>query len=546
MRRVVVSLSVAVACVAAPGVSSVRAAPTLRSLVVARLQHPRRLSSGMRMWLYPSAGAAAAQPAIAANPAFGSNVDAASPQEDVAAGQSESAIAAAADGSVMVDWNDVSGFFFSPATRLRASATGVGFSRDGGHHFRDLIGFRNTNPDQQWSGDPSVVAIDGGRHFIVSSLYVPSPSACFADSNPAYVTVGIEIATPTAHGVTFGNPVIAARPGNICKLFTNNPPNGIGILDKDWLSWNQATRTLDISYARYFLTGPQGGNGGQIEVIRKHVPLNPTAASLAASSPAIVVSPGGFDDQNGAYTAQSPGGATYVAWEQNVGSNLFDGDPYVRERVAYVPAGAQAPAVGGPGHPVVVTTGQTGSVEQGGGVASLDASCIAGYNRCPILTGTSSEDFPRIAYDAPRSRVVVEWNDASHHPLGDIWMRGFTPGLAAEGRIVRVNDDADYTLHMFPAVSVRSDGSICSSWYDRRRFGPDSASTDLYGECRSTPTAAGADFRITTGATDWANTSTLIIPNFGDYTDQTSVGGTTYYTWADGRLGIPQPFAASR
>ena len=44
------------------------------------------------------------------------------------------------------------------------------------------------------------------------------------------------------------------------------------------------------------------------------------------------------------------------------------------------------------------------------------------------------------------------------------------------------------------------------------------------------------------GATDWTNTSSLITPNFGDYTDNTSVGTTTYYTWSDGRLGVPQPF----
>ena len=50
---------------------------------------------------------------------------------------------------------------------------------------------------------------------------------------------------------------------------------------------------------------------------------------------------------------------------------------------------------------------------------------------------------------------------------------------------------------------------------------------------------------ITTGPTDWMNTSTLIIPNFGDYTDNATSGTTTYYTWSDGRLGVPQPFVDS-
>ena len=45
---------------------------------------------------------------------------------------------------------------------------------------------------------------------------------------------------------------------------------------------------------------------------------------------------------------------------------------------------------------------------------------------------------------------------------------------------------------------------------------------------------------------DWTNTSSIITPNFGDYTDQASVGLTTYYTWSDGRLGVPQPFTDER
>ena len=137
-----------------------------------------------------------------------------------------------------------------------------------------------------------------------------------------------------------------------------------------------------------------------------------------------------------------------------------------------------------------------------GGVRSLSAQFIAGYNR-----GTGN-DFPRIAYDGATNQVLVEWNDASLHPLGDIWMRAFTRQLQFSG-IVRVNDDSDYTLHFLPAISVRNDGTICSSRYDRRLSGPDSALTDYFAECRSSPTGNATDFRVTTGETDWTNTSSL-------------------------------------
>jgi hypothetical protein len=175
-----------------------------------------------------------------------------------------------------------------------------------------------------------------------------------------------------------------------------------------------------------------------------------------------------------------------------------------------------------------------------GGVRSLSAQVIAGYNR-----GTGN-DFPRIAYDPAINQVLVEWNDASLHPLGDIWMRALTRQLQFSSPIVRVNDDSDYTLHFLPAISVQDNGTICSSWYDRRLSGPDSALTDYFAECRSSPGRNATDFRVTTGHTDWTNTSSLIIPNFGDYTDNATDGTRTYFNWSDGRLGVPQPFVDSR
>ena len=467
---------------------------------------------------------------------FGSNVDAADPQEDTAGGQSEEAIAAASGGRVMVDWNDITGVMFPPTTRA-GSGTGVGYSTDGGRHFTDLVGLPNPNPDQTWSGDPGVVSIDGGAHYILSSLYMPSNQACTTNTKPAEGTVALSVATPTAHGVTFTRPVLVAHPGNLCTLFSSGtPPRNLALLDKDWISWDQSSRTLVVSYSRIFLN--RGTGAGQIEIKRVRVPANPTTISPADVGTPIVVAPEIAQVQNGAYTVQAPGGATYVAWERNLESNIGNGDPYIYEQLALVPAGAPRPTVGGPGRSLIVTRGQTPNV--GGGVKSLDGQCIAGYNRC------IGNDFPRVAYEARSGRLIIEWNDASHHPLGDIFMRAYSRDLRSASNVTQVNDDSDFTLHLMPAVSTRANGTICSSWYDRRRSGPASALTDYYGECRPSPTTNGRDFRITTGATDWTNTSTAITPNFGDYTDQTSTGNTTYFTWADGRLGVPQPFVDHR
>jgi hypothetical protein len=236
--------------------------------------------------------------------------------------------------------------------------------------------------------------------------------------------------------------------------------------------------------------------------------------------------------------ALAPGGDAYVAWERNFISNISNGDPYVYEHAALVRRRGTSVAVGGPARPRVLTSGQVGA-GPGGGVKSLDGQSIAGYNR------GIANDFPRLAVDVPLHRVVFVWNDASAHPLGDIWMRGTTMDLARPGPIVRVNDDDSYALHLMPAVSVRDGGALATSWYDRRLGGADSTVTDYFGEVRPTPTAQAPDFRLTTGSTDWAGTSTAIVPNFGDYTDNASTGSTTYFTWTDGRIGVPQPFVDS-
>jgi hypothetical protein len=141
---------------------------------------------------------------------------------------------------------------------------------------------------------------------------------------------------------------------------------------------------------------------------------------------------------------------------------------------------------------------------------------------------------------------VFVWNDASRHPLGDIWLRPASLSLTRLGPVRRVDDGSGYALRFLPAVSVRADGTICTSWYDRRGHGASSTATNYYADCRRTPTENAQDVRISTATTDWAGTSSWLEPNFGDYTDSAADGRHTYFIWSDGRLGVPQPFVAGR
>jgi hypothetical protein len=459
----------------------------------------------------------------------GANVDADNPNLDVAPGQSETAVAASKN-FVMAAWNDASTFFISPSTDPQASGTGVGLSRDGAQTFTDLLGLPNTNPNQKWAGDPSVVALDGGQYFIVSSIYASVfPYDC--SKGPAQNAIAVSVATVTANAVQFTNPIIVATGGDACS-----PGGQTALLDKDFMSYDSKTRTLAVTYSRFTFSGY---GTGQPEVVTATVPTSPPLLTSANFSKPVMIWPEESVYENeGVYPALAYDSSTgkddiYVAWERNWYTNQTDGNPYVYVQAALIPVGASAPSIGSPSSPVVVTAGQLNSVN--GGVKSMDLVPVTGY------TGTAN-DFPRIAWNSTQNQIVIVWNDASHHPLGDIFMRSYTPHFAQAGSIETVNDDTTGALHMFPAVCVETTGSIVTSWFDRRNFTPGSGSTDYYGEIRTVPGTNGTDFKITSLSSDWTQDSSMMAPNFGDYTDNSCNGNTPFFSWSDGRLGIPQPF----
>src|SRR5919108_1734214 len=132
MRRLVwVVVLVGAAAVLGGSASAGAAKPTLKAFVAQHLK-ARGVSQGANAWLNPPRAPTPGQQAgTAGSVSFGTNVDAADPNEDLLYGQSETAIAASESGRVMAGWNDSTGFSFLQGNRLQASITGVGYSADG-------------------------------------------------------------------------------------------------------------------------------------------------------------------------------------------------------------------------------------------------------------------------------------------------------------------------------------------------------------------------------------------------------------------------------
>jgi hypothetical protein len=140
------------------------------------------------------------------------------------------------------------------------------------------------------------------------------------------------------------------------------------------------------------------------------------------------------------------------------------------------------------------------------------------------------------------------WHDARQHGTGDIFLQSFNVGslTAVQSQPVRINSRTDTGGWLFlPAVrNVDGAGNLNVSFYSRASANTalTNVNASLKVSPRTTGTPARSDVQITTGASDWNAVSSIIISNFGDYTDNYFAGSSLFVAWSDGRLGFPQPF----
>lgn len=536
--------------------------------ICAKVGQSIQLSSGGRMWCFgpqngnggsnanSHAGAPGAQPFANSFPS--TNVDAANPAEDIspsgvrAYGQSEESVARW-NNFVVEAWNDSTGFFSScGAPEYKEELTGFGFSSDGGRTFTDMGGLPNLNcANFKYEGDPSVeVWAPGGRPtFYISSLYDSTTGLGLS-------YIAMDACQVIGSNLSCGQPIMVAA-STQCEVFGSF--SFCDFLDKDFLAIDAKRGRLYADYTEFGFTfesveasacdigttsggvGPEGGTA--MNPVCGGIPANLTTGANGTPYFTVATSTG-CNEIEGAYPAVNiKTGDLYVAYEDNWATNLFGCNlPTFNQitRTAYVCLTLT---------PVSPCAGPNN--RNGVTITSMDSAFIPGYNRFPM------NDFPRIAYSKVYNTVSMVWNDATNNPTGDILMATFHAGnlsFACCG-FIRLNLPGGWNF--LPAVrQADNHGNINVSWYNRSSG--NSALTNVVAALSINPltqTNVTANVTVTAVASNWVQTSSDIVPNFGDYTDNYLTSncnsGTVSYlgqlnvAWADGSTGVPQPYFAT-
>jgi len=174
---------------------------------------------------------------------------------------------------------------------------------------------------------------------------------------------------------------------------------------------------------------------------------------------------------------------------------------------------------------------------------------VPGYNRFP------ANDFPRLAVSDKFGTVSMVWNDARYHPFGDILLQSFDTNSLNPVQATPVTLDQPHNggLSFLPALRTPSNSGLLDvTWYTRASV--TTVNTNVAAAVGVSPvtTTTPPNLQITNVASNWLANSSLIVPNFGDYTDNAVsvtaqppfVGSTLFVAWSDGRSGVPQPFEA--
>ncbi len=516
-------------------------------------------------------------------PRIGPNIPVNDPQE-YPFGRSETTIAVGGNGHFMViGWNDAEGFCGDPfpldigCETDTPGFTGYGYSSDGGKTFvdggapplGDRIGFGPGSLGISASGmfitlgDPSMDIGGYGKDTFYYANLAEFVDQIHIGFGP-HPTAGVVV-----HIGEFG------RRGDFSwndAVLLQSPNYPLDFLDKEHIAADKRghSKNVYVSVTNFMQVGGMPWFGfGQIELFSSIDGGATWNRSIVQPDETISVNDNSGIVNQGSQPAVGPYGTLYVAWERGY---LF-------------------PFTGGPVTPEVRVAKSTDNgatwmpAASGGDPAGTLVSKIcsgalwppAGYNR------DTTNDFPRIAVaqSGPvKGRVYVTWQDCrianggtqeDAFLLGDFDTDIYLAFSDDQGETwsepVLVAGEGDGKIQFWPTVSIQPGGNVDITYYESEEadldpgedeecvvpLGPGgsppfrisevSSLVDLY---YAQSTDGGATFhppiKVSNATTNWCNTLSQIVPNFGDYNTAVSAGNRLFATWADGRYGVPDVF----
>lgn len=497
-------------------------------------------------------------------------LDPARPRQDKTV-QSETEIAVlnirGSMGKKMVaGYNDSYGFY-----DREEGLSGYAYSTNGGNTWIDGGGLPPRVPGHGpqrgdgYFGDPVIVVDNSARTFTVGAAPVSQPAGVFYyasiyQSSGGYFTLSVnrgrfmeappqdvesvsntrcgndptenEIPDPPANQkerIIWEPPVEAVLPPFLGPPFTDPVTGEItpnpDFLDKEWLYVDQNTGILYITYTRFAATGAT-----PIELVRSF------DGGRTWTPPTVIVANEDLDFNQATQPFTTPTGRVIVTWNRR----RFGPDPFPETESAIEYATSD-------------DGGNTFTTEKLVALVNPQGE-PPGYNR-----GRSSIlNAPSIIVDRGADDGVFTANESSRPGFGNIYITYFsgkTPlpisqvsraadifvsrstdnGMTFQP-MVKVNDDAGITSHVFPSVQVNKNGDVYAGWLDRRSD-PANLLTDAWANVsRDAGVTYGHDKLQTDVATSWFVRRDAA-PNFGDYNSSELLGFNQFVMiWADGRF----------
>lgn len=516
-------------------------------------------------------------------PRIGRNLEVSDPQlprPDGLLGRSETALAAALNGLVLVaGWNDIEGFCGPPWNVACTpppvpGASGYAVSTDGGRTFDDRgapfvgtrIGFGPGPAGTSATGryvtgtDPSLDSGGpAGRRIYFANL------AYFEDF--AGLAAGIS--------VHMGSVDRGARFSFDDAVLLQSPNYPRDTLDKEHVAADRRPGrelvTVTLTNFKEVDGVPHAGLG-QIEAYTSDDGGATWSRSIVQPDETTSSSPlrQGVINQ-GSQPVIGPDGTFHVAWQRGFLSPFF-----AQERLNVWPQirYARSEDEGNTWQPSATHPPGSGVNPAGVLVAPICAGDLfppSGFSRI------NSNTWPRtaVARSGPyRGRVYVAWQDCRianggpmpappgsedffgvdiGHPDTDVYIAYSDDRGATWSDPVLVAGGGDGLIQFWPVISIGPTGAVDVTYSqsfepDGTGFAGSGSGTSLVDVYTVRSTDGGDTFgdplRVTDETSDWGAADSDLNPNFGDYNDALTLGQRLYTTWADGRDGVPAVFFA--